>query len=605
MSLARGRESRADRGGDDGYIVSINGPVVKIKGIQNARLRDLVRIGEMGITGEIIRVDKDLVVAQAFEETDGVRLREPVTYLKAPLSMELGPGLLNRIFDGLQRPLSEIAEIAGGFIERGIVLPALSRTTKWHFVPAVRRGDVVRAGDALGHVPETELIRHHVLVPPGHPVAKVVDVVDEGEYSVEDTVVTVSVDGSERPLKMYHPWPIRDPRPYLYRRAPEEPLITGMRVVDLLYPIAKGGAVTVPGGFGTGKTVVQHNLAKWSDAHVIVFIGCGERGNELADVLEEFPKIVDPRSERPIMERTIVIGNTSNMPVAAREASIFAGVTMAEYYRDMGYHVTLLADSTSRWAEALRELSGRLEEMPAEGGYPAYLATRLASFYERAGYVRVLGSREKFGSVSIVGAVSPPSGDFSEPVTKTTKRFVRGFWALDAKLAYSRHYPAISWVDSYSFYPETVRSWWDKVGEEWYKCRAEFSAILSKSDDLEKIVQLIGPDALPYEQQLILFTADVIKKSFLAQSAFHPVDRYCSPEKLFKTASMILHFHEQALKLVRLGIPLFQIKELEAVSRIMRIGIDVENDQVEKIDVIRRVFDEEVEDLKRMFGGVA
>ncbi|MHA1733997.1 MAG: V-type ATP synthase subunit A [Promethearchaeota archaeon] len=590
-----------------GEIIGINGPIIKVTGLGDVKIRDMALVGKIGIIGEIIRLDPDCVIVQAYEETEGVKLHEPVKYIPRPLSMELGPGLLNSIFDGIQRPLEKIYDAVGPYITRGIEMPALSRDKKWHFVPSseLKPGDRVGAGDKLGHVMETPLIKHFIIIPPNIS-GTLKSVVGEGDYTIEEEVAVVTSDGTKEdiPLKMYHYWPIREPRPYYSRKLPNQPLITGQRVIDLLFPIGKGGAVAVPGGFGTGKTVVQQNLAKWSDANIVVYIGCGERGNEMADVLEQFPEIEDPRTKRPLMERTVLIGNTSNMPVSAREASIFSGLTIAEYYRDMGYHVTLLADSTSRWAEALRELSGRLEEMPAEGGYPAYLASRLAAFYERAGFVETLGREHSEGSVTIVGAVSPPSGDFSEPVTKTTRRFVRGFWALDARLAYSRHYPAISWTDSYSFYPDYIKDWWETIGEGWDDARIAFSTILSQGDELENIVQLIGMDALPYDQQLTLFTADIIKKTFLIQNAFHEVDRYCSPKKLLGMTRAILDFYRGSLKLLKTGIPFFKIKELEALTRISRIRIDVSNDEVEKIEDIRTMLKTEFNEVKLTFRGM-
>lgn len=588
-----------------GYISAINGPIVKVKGIQDAELRNVVRVGRLGILGVIIRLDAEAIVVQTFEDTDGLRLHEEVQYFPRPLSMELGPGLLDKIFDGIQRPLDDIFSRDGAFIRRGVELPALDRSRKWQFVPMKEAGVEVQSGDRLGWVQETSLIKHYILVPPG--IHGTLDSVrGEGKYSVEDTIATLRESGSKnlRDLQMFHYWPIRKPRPFFRRLLPDEPLVTGMRVVDLLFPIAKGGVFTVVGGFGTGKTVTQQNLAKWCDADIIVYIGCGERGNEMADVLEEFPQLLDPRSGKPLMERTILIGNTSNMPVSAREASIFSGLTMAEYYRDMGYHVTLLADSTSRWAEALREISGRLEEMPAEGGYPAYLASRLSSFYERAGYVQIMGKTHKVGSISITGAVSPPAGDFSEPVTKTTRRFVRGFWALDSKLAYSRHYPAISWVESYSFYPDYIRDWWHAIDDHWWEYRTRFKKIMAQSDELQNIVQLIGMDALPYEQQLTLFTADIIKRGFLTQNAFDEVDRYCSPEKILKMAKLIMFFHEEALHLLDAGIPLFKIKELSTVNHLLRMKSEIANEDLERFSALRKMLEEEIYELKHLFSGM-
>src|SRR5271157_994950 len=470
---------------DEGTITAINGPIMRVENLEGAKIRDMVLIGDMQLVGEIIRLSENVTTVQSYEQTEGVHLGEKVQTMRRPLSMELGPGLLDQIFDGIQRPLKEIYKQTGSFVSRGIRLPALDRSKSWEFTPIVKIGDELVGGDAVGMVQETPLVKHYILVPPNLK-GTVTFIQDFGNYTVDEVVATIAIGNVTNDLKMYHYWSIRTPRPYHNRTLPFEPLITGMRVLDLLFPIAKGGTVAVPGGFGTGKTVVMHNIAKWSNADIIVYIGCGERGNELADVLEEFPELQDPKTGRPLMERTIFIGNTSNMPVAAREASIFTGLTMGEYYRDMGYNVATIADSTSRWAEALREISGRLEEMPAEGGYPAYLSSRLSSYYERAGAIDTLGTIHRPASLTLLGAVSPPSGDFSEPVTKTTKRFVRAFWSLDAKLAYSRHYPAVSWIDSYSDYDNYVENWWNQtVGEGWAEGRARINEILAVNDNLQ------------------------------------------------------------------------------------------------------------------------
>ncbi|TFG07588.1 MAG: V-type ATP synthase subunit A, partial [Promethearchaeota archaeon] len=515
-----------------GYISAIYGSLIEVRGLEyNIRLHDMIKIEKHNILGEVIQIYSDHIVVQCFENTTNLKLHEPIINLKEPLSMELAPGLLENIFDGIQRPL-ELAfnqSKGAGFLERGFELSSLSRTKKWHFVPRKNENDVVSQGDIIGVVQETPLIEHKIMVPPNHG-GKITSLAKEGDYTIVDDIYKLEIDGKEKNFQMLQKWPITQNRPFKKRSNPDEPLITGIRVIDLLFPIAKGGTVAVPGGFGTGKTVIQQSLAKWCDADIIIFVGCGERGNEIADVLKEFAKITDPKSGRPLLERIVLIANTSNMPVSAREASIFSGVTIAEYYRDMGYDVALLADSTSRWAESLREISGLLEEMPAEEGYPAYLPSRLSSFYERAGKVTTIGNetleKDRFGSLSIIGSVSPPAGDFSEPVTAATKRFVQAFWALDANLAYSKHYPAINWLDSYSNYPEYVSDWWYErdidwldVDIDWFECRNQFNDILSKENELKNITQLIGEENLPEDQQLTLFIAKLVKKGFLIQNA--------------------------------------------------------------------------------------
>ncbi len=585
-----------------GRIVAINGPILRVKGLQSAKVRDMVSIGNLKLFGEIIRLKEDFVTVQSYEETPGIRLGEGVTSYNRPLSMELGPGLLNQIFDGIQRPLKTISDLEGAFIARGVNVPALDRQKKWEFKPLVKESDTIRGGDPIGYTQETSLIKHWILTPP-NVQGRVQSIKASGEYPVEEEIAIIKNNGNSIPLKMYHYWSIRQSRPYANRTLPSEPLLTGMRVLDLLFPIAKGGTVAIPGGFGTGKTVVQQNIAKWCDADIIVYIGCGERGNEMAEVLEDFPKLQDPKSGKPLMERTILIGNTSNMPVAAREASIFTGLTMGEYYRDMGYNVAVLADSTSRWAEALREISGRLEEMPAEGGYPAYLASRLSAYYERAGAIQTIGSKTRDASLTLIGAISPPSGDFSEPVTKTTKRFVRAFWALDAKLAYSRHYPAISWIDSYSNYDTYIVDWWNQnVEEGWSNSRQRINQILALNDNLQNIVQLIGSENLPVEQQLAIFVADIIKRSFLIQNAYDEVDRFCSPRKLLKMTSIILRFYDMGIEAIKAGVPLFKIKEIKEIPQINRIRIDVKNSEMEKIDTLLSDLKKDYQDLIVKFG---
>lgn len=561
-----------------GIIVSIDGPVIVIENLDEPKIGDMVKIGHKRLLGEIIKINGKKSIAQCYDNTEGLKNRELVENTKMPLSMELGPGLLNNIYDGLQRPLNEF----GNFLESGIEKEALSKVKKWTFIPTKKVGDVVSFGDIIGEVKETNLITHKIMVPFG--VEGIINEIKEGDFTVNDKIYEIKINGTIQKFNMVQKWSIRQPRPFIKHYYPEVPLITGLRVIDLLFPVAKGGAVAVPGGFGTGKTVIQQNIAKFADADIIIYIGCGERGNEMVDVLEQFPKLLDPNTNRPIMERTVLIANTSNMPVSAREASIFSGLTIAEYYRDMGYNICILADSTSRWAESLREISGRLEEMPTEGGFPAYLASKLASFYERSGVIRPFGNPIRSGSITLIGAVSPPSGDFSEPVTKTTKRFTRTFWALDAKLAYSRHYPSINWRDSYSLYHEIVYRWWDKnIEPGWNNARIMASEILAKNDELQNIIQLIGQENLPNEQQLIIFTASLIKQAFLIQSAYDPIDRYTSPQKLLKLIKLILNFHEKSRKIINLA-PISRIREIKALNDIVRAKTMIPNNNLSLID---------------------
>ncbi|HHF59179.1 MAG TPA: V-type ATP synthase subunit A, partial [Thermoplasmatales archaeon] len=480
----------------EGKIVRVSGPVVEARGMKGAKMYDVVRVGDENLIGEIIRLNQDMATIQVYEETTGLKPGEKVVSTGNPLSAELGPGLITSIFDGIQRPLVQIKESVGDFITRGVDVPALDRKKKWDFKPLVKKGDKVTSGDVIGEVRETSLVTHRIMIPPGIE-GKIRDIVDEGKYIVEDIIAKVETKEGQKEIKLMHRWPVRKGRPYRKKLDPTAPLITGQRVVDTFFPIAKGGTAAIPGGFGTGKTVMLHQLAKWSDADIIVYIGCGERGNEMTDVLREFPELKDPKSGEPLMNRTILIANTSNMPVAARDASVYTGITLAEYYRDMGYDVALMADSTSRWAEAMREISGRLEEMPGEEGYPAYLASRLAEFYERAGRVITLGSGEREGSVSVVGAVSPPGGDFSEPVAQNTLRIVKVFWALDSDLADRRHFPAINWLRSYSLYVDSVREHWEQIGKGWADLRTKAMTLLQKEAELQEIVKLVGPDALP------------------------------------------------------------------------------------------------------------
>ena len=487
-----------------GRIVWVSGPAVKADGMSSAKMYETVEVGDSKLIGEVIRLTGDVAFIQVYETTSGLKPGEPVTGTGQPLSVLLGPGIMGKIYDGIQRPLEDIAQKSGSFIGKGIATTPVSLTKKYKFTPSVKKGDTLRGGSILGTVEETQLLTHSILVPPTFREGEVNEISSEGDYDLEHPIASVNnKDGTKIDLKMYHRWPVRQPRPYAQRYDPTVPLITGQRIIDTYFPIVKGGTGAIPGGFGTGKTVTLHQIAKWADSKVVVYIGCGERGNEMTEVLVEFPHLIDPRSGRPLMERTVLVANTSNMPVAAREASIYTGVTIAEYYRDMGFDVVLVADSTSRWAEALREMSGRLEEMPAEEGYPSYLASRLAAFYERAGRVQALGSPERSGSVTIIGAVSPSGADFTEPVTTHTIRFIKTFWALDTRLAYSRHYPSINWMQSYSGYLEDVSKWWkENVSADWYDLRAESYHILQREDTLKEIVRLLGPEALPDEEKL-------------------------------------------------------------------------------------------------------
>ncbi|ADC66428.1 ATP synthase, A subunit [Ferroglobus placidus DSM 10642] len=529
-----------------GEVYRVSGPLVVAEGLK-ARMYDVCRVGEERLMGEVVGLVGNRVLIQVYEDTSGIKPGDKVENTGMPLSVELGPGLLKSIYDGVQRPLPALKEASGDFIGRGIDAPALDRKKQWEFNPVVKKGDKVSGGDILGTVQETELIEHKILVPPN--VEGVITEIYEGKFTVEETVAVLD-NGVE--LKLYHKWPVRQPRPYREKLPPQIPLITGQRILDTLFPVAKGGTAAIPGPFGSGKTVTQHQLAKWSDTHVVVYIGCGERGNEMTEVLEEFPELEDPRTGKPLMERTVLIANTSNMPVAAREASVYTGITIAEYFRDMGYDVGLMADSTSRWAEAMREISGRLEEMPGEEGYPAYLASRLAEFYERAGRVRTLNGN--IGSVTIIGAVSPPGGDFSEPVTQNTLRIVKVFWALDAKLAARRHFPAINWLQSYSLYADTLAEWFNKnVAEDWSELRRWAMEVLQEEANLQEIVQLVGSDALPESQRILLEVARLIREVYLQQYAYHPVDTYCDLKKQYDLLKAIKQVADMFYKALEAG----------------------------------------------------
>jgi V/A-type H+-transporting ATPase subunit A len=526
-----------------GTIIKIAGPVVVADRMRGAKMYDVVRVGNEKLIGEIIELKEDTVTIQVYEETTGVTPGEPVQRTGMPLSVDLAPGLMGQIYDGIQRPLPLIKEKTGDFIARGVEIPAVDREKSWHFTPKVKAGSKVQAGDILGIVPETPVVEHRIMVPWGLE-GEVAEIVQEGEYKVEEIIAKINTSSGIKEISMLQKWPVRIERHFVKKLDPKFPLITGQRIFDAFFPISKGGTAAIPGGFGTGKTVSQHQLAKWCDADIIVYVGCGERGNEMTDVLREFPKLEDPRTGEPLMNRTVLIANTSNMPVAAREASVYTGITIAEYYRDMGYDVALMADSTSRWAEAMREISGRLEEMPGEEGYPAYLASRLAQFYERAGIVKVIGSKEKLGSITVVGAVSPPGGDFSEPVTQNTLRIVKVFWALDADLADRRHFPSINWLRSYSLYVEHVKEWWqNEVGGEWLELRKVAMQLLQKESELQEIIQLVGPDALPPKEQAVLEGARVIRENFLQQNAFHEIDTYCPANKQYEMMRIMLNYY--------------------------------------------------------------
>ena len=591
-----------------GRIVRVSGPLVVAEGMRGAQMYEMVEVGEERLVGEINRMSGDRAFIQVYETTTGLRPGEPVYGTGAPLSIELGPGLLQSILDGIGRPLSAIKEVAKSpFIKRGIKVPTLPRDKKWTFEPNkdLRPGAKLGPGDVLGYVQETPLIRHSVMVPPD--VSGVLEeIVSEGDYTVTETIAVIRTPkGEKRELKLMQKWPVRKPRPVVEKYDPVLPLITGLRVLDTFFPMAKGGTGAIPGPFGSGKTVTLHSLAKWSDARVIIYIGCGERGNEMTEALVRYPKYKDPWTGRPLLERTVLIANTSNMPVAAREASIYTGVTIAEYYRDMGYDVLLVADSTSRWAEALREIGGRLEEMPAEEGFPSYLASRLAEFYSRAGRAKIIGSPERIGSVTIVGAVSPPGGDFTEPVTANTKRFIRVFWALDARLAYSRHYPAINWIMSYSAYVDLVAKWWsENIDPRWKQYRDEAYKLLLREDELKEIVRLVGTEGLSEKDKLILETARLLREGFLQQNAFDPVDAFAAPKKQWKQLYAIMEFYHAAMRAVEEGVPVKYLREKlgTLLRELVMTRYKVTNDQVEKIDellsTILAKLDEAVKEYK-------
>ncbi len=561
----------------DSRIIAIDGPVIKADNMFDGKMNEMVEVGHRHLIGEIIKLKQGIASIQVYENTSGLKLEEPVYKTGMLLSVELGPGLISSIFDGIQRPLHEIMETTkSDFIERGIKIPALNRDKKWEFVPQVKKDTKVGPGDVIGVVEETKLVSHKIMVPIG--VSGIIkEIAEKGFYKIEDEIAKIG----EKSISMIQNWSIRSPRPYEVRLLPEEPLITGQRVIDTFFPIVKGGAGAIPGGFGSGKTITLQQIAKWASADIIIIIGCGERGNEMAEVLDTFPKLIDPASGRPLMERTVVIANTSNMPVSAREASIYTGVAIGEYFRDMGYDVAVIADSTSRWAEALREISARLEEIPAEESYPSYLPSRIAEFYERAGNMTVQGSPVRNGSLSIMGAVSPPAGDFSEPVTRYSTQNIRVLWALDKKLADLRHYPAINWVLSFSQYVDYVRDWWHhKIDIKWARIRDTALKLLTKDEELMQIVKLIGSESLPDNERLVLFTSKLIKEGFLRQNAMDAVDTYTPPQKQYKMLEVIINFYNKALEVIEKRIPIYKVSELSVIPSIMKMKSAIKNDEL-------------------------
>ncbi|WP_027729176.1 V-type ATP synthase subunit A [Treponema sp. C6A8] len=582
----------------EGKITRISGPIVYAEGLDGCGLYDVVDVGEKRLIGEIIRQNKGNATIQVYEEDTGLCMGEKVVCTQRPLSLRLGPGLVGNIYDGIQRPLKDMYDASGAFLLPGERTEPLDVKKVWHFDAAegVEKGTAIKPGFVLGTVKETESITQKIMVPSDIRGRSLRIFAGSGDYTVDDIIGVTELDEE---IRLAHYWAVRKPRPYSQKLSVSEPLITGQRVIDVFFPLSKGGTAAIPGGFGTGKTMTQHAIAKWCDADLIVYIGCGERGNEMTEVLSEFPELIDPRTGRSIMERTILIANTSNMPVAAREVSLYSGITLAEYFRDMGMHVAIMADSTSRWAEALRELSGRMEEMPAEEGFPAYLPTRLASFYERAGRVTSLEGQE--GSVSIIGAVSPPGGDFSEPVTQHTKRFIRCFWALDRELANARHYPAIGWIDSYSEYADEVKDWWEINNPLWGTLRLEAINLLKTENRLQQIVRLIGPDALPDSERLVLKVADMIKNGFLQQNAYDDIDKYCSTEKQIAILELIMDYFKLALTCIKAGAPLVKVASLPVCDEIVRIKMVYANDEMDKIQKVQDALHAQIGEVERTY----
>lgn len=578
-----------------GIVIGVNGPVVRAQVTPTLGMAELVWVSSARLVGEVIGLHDDRATIQVYEETTGLRPGDPVYAARLPLFVELGPGLLGNIFDGIQRPLEALARQGGEFIGRGAAAAALDRDRRWTFVPQLPAGQKVTGGEVLGTVRETQSIEHHILIPPDVR-GTVVRVAPPGDYTLDEPVALVEGVGMVRDLFLFHRWPVRRQRPVRIRKDPATPLLTGQRVIDAFFPLARGGTAAIPGGFGTGKTVTQHNLTKWADASIIVYIGCGERGNEMTGVLTELPQLEDPRTGRPLLERTVLVANTSNMPVAAREASIYTGITIAEYYRDMGYHVALMADSTSRWAEALREISGRLEEMPAEEGFPAYLATRLAAFYERAGSVTTLSGTD--GSVSIIGAVSPPGGDFTEPVTQHTKRFVRCFWGLDKELASARFFPAINFRDSYSEYADDLGGWWRAHGfPDWQSLRARAVDLLNEELKLQQIVRLVGEESLPDRERMVLDGAWILRHAILQQNAFDAVDRYSAPAKQVRMLRAVFRYIERGMEVIEHKMPIYRIKELPVRTQLLRMRFEIPDDALDRFDALIDAIDGEMDAL--------
>lgn len=580
----------------EGRIVKVSGPLIVAEGMADAKMYDVCRVSEKKLIGEIIELRGDMASIQVYEETSGLGPGEPVTSTGDPLSVELGPGLIESIFDGIQRPLDVIVEKAGDRIDRGIQVNALSRDKKWQFKATAKAGDTLTAGDFLGYVQETSAVRHMIMVPFG--VEGVLKSIKSGEYTIEENIATIETKDGALDLTMMQKWPVRRGRKYAEKLPPNEPMITGQRVIDTLFPVAKGGVAAVPGPFGSGKTVVQHQLAKWADADIIVYVGCGERGNEMTDVLLEFPELKDPKTGEPLMKRTVLIANTSDMPVAAREASIYTGITIAEYFRDMGYKVAIMADSTSRWAEALREMSGRLEEMPGEEGYPAYLSSRLAEFYERAGIVKCLGAEGRTGAVTAIGAVSPPGGDISEPVSQATLRIVKVFWGLSAQLAYKRHFPAIDWLTSYSLYVDRLMEWFDNnIADNWEALRTQTMILLQEESELEEIVRLVGVDALSLDDRLKLEVSRSIREDYLHQNAFHDIDTYTSPEKQAGLLGLILKYYEAAKGALKAGVDFSKIMGISAKEQIGRAKYVEEENVAAEYAKIAKTLTKEITEL--------
>ena len=584
---------------NDGTIIKISGPLVVASGMKSANMFDVVRVGDERLMGEIIEMHGDEASIQVYEETSGLKPGEKVESTGMPLSVELGPGLIGSIFDGIQRPLYDVAALCGNNLKRGVEIPALSREKQWVFEPTVKEGDRVYGGDVIGYVQENEVVKHKIMLSP--EIGGIVKEISSGTCTTEDVVaIVLDEKGNENPVGITQKWPVRKGRPYSKKLAPNEPLVTGQRVVDALFPLAKGGVAAIPGPFGSGKTVTQHQLAKWSDADIIVYIGCGERGNEMTDVLNEFPALKDPKTGKTLMERTVLIANTSDMPVAAREASIYTGITIAEYFRDMGYNVALMADSTSRWAEALREMSGRLEEMPGEEGYPAYLGSRLAQFYERAGRVLSIGKEQREGTLSVIGAVSPAGGDISEPVTQATLRIVKVFWGLDSALAYKRHFPAINWLTSYSLYANSMGEWFNNnISPEWTKLRADFIRLLSEEAELEETVKLVGMDAISDTDRLKMEAARSIREDFLHQAAFHEVDTYSSASKQFTMMKAVWSFYEKSLEALRNGADIEKISLMEVREKIGRLKYVKEESVDDEFTAILSQLDKEFEETMK------